>query len=307
MIVGIVIGSVLLVLLIAFFVLLFWIYKAFFYTPKKGQNDEYNIDGFLKLLDENKFRAMIKELKEVPYEDFYITSYDGLKLHAYFYENKNSNEYVLLFNGYRGSPRRDYCARAIDLIRDGRNVILCDQRGHGLSEGHMISLGRREQHDVVSWVEFVQKKFGKTANITVAGTSLGATTVLLASDKLPSEVKVFADSAYSSQKGIIKQIVKRRKMNPTICWWLCYLSALIFGHVRLIDEASINVSKSKCRILMVHCTNDTIAPLEMNKELFALKNNKNIRVVLFENMQHALAYFKEREKYKEIFYGFLDE
>lgn len=304
--IGIIIGSIFLGLIILFLIFLFIVYKLYFYTPVKGQNDEYNFGGIMKLLGKAEITKMVDKLLTIPYQDLYTKSYDGLKLHGYFYENKNSNQYVLLFCGFRCSSRRDYCARTLDLIESGRNVILCDQRGHGLSEGHTITLGRKEQHDVVSWVKFIQEKFGKDARITVVGASFGATTVLLASDKLPPEVKVFADGAYPSQKAIIRYILKRKKLNPNIYWPIVYLTALIYGHVRLKDDAAINVGKSKCQIMMVHCTKDTVVPLEMNQKLFEA-NKKTAQVVLFENQQHAMAYFKEREKYKKIFFDFLDK
>lgn len=306
MVVGIIIGSISLVLIIGFLILLFIIYKEFLYTPKKGQNDEYNFKGIMRLLDKDELTSMINELKAIPYEDLYIKSFDGLKLHGYFYENKSSNQYVILFCGYRGSPRRDFCARAIDLIESGRNVILCDYRGHGLSEGHVITLGRKEQHDVVSWVNYIQDRFGKSIRVSVVGASLGATTVLLASDKLPSEVKVFADGGFTSQKAIVKQIVKRKNLNPNICWFLVCLSALIFGHVHLKDDAVINVKNSKCEFMIVHCLKDTIIPATLNKDLFEV-NKEHTTLVFFENHQHAMAYFKEREKYKKLFFDFLDK
>ena len=306
MIALIIIGSVIGVLLLVILGILFWIYKKFFYTPQKDQNDIHKVEGIGKLLDPVKFHEQIELMLSQPYEDLWVKSYDGLKLHGYFYENKNSDQYVLLFNGFRSLARRDYCQRAMDLIQDGRNVILCEQRGHGLSEGHFISLGRREQHDVIEWVKFAREKFGDKARITVAGSSLGGTTVLLASDKLPGDIKVFADSVYPGEKQIIQQIMRRRKYNPTFCWPFFYFSALLFGHVRLKDNCAINVAKSKCKIMIVHCDQDTIVPMEMNKELFEA-NHEHVQLAIFKNLQHALAYFKEHEKYKEIFYKFLDE
>jgi len=306
MLVLIIVGSVLATLLVAYLIILFWIYKKFLYTPQKGQNDEHNIQGVLKLVDPQKLLMMVDKMLSIPYEDFYTTSYDGLKLHAYFYENKNSNQYVILFNGFRGTPRRDFSSRAMDLIKDGRNVILCDLRGHGLSEGHTISLGRKEQHDVVTWVNFVREKFGKDAKIAVGGTSLGATTVLLASDKLPEDIKIFADSAYPSEKGMVKRIIERKKMNPNFCWPFVYMAALVFGHVRLIDNTAENVAKSKCKILLVHCTADTIVPMEMNKKLFEA-NKEHVQLVFYEGLQHASAYFNEHEKYQKMLNEFLDK
>lgn len=301
-----IIGAVLLSLLVIFFLILLVVYLTFFYTPLKNQNDEHHIQGVGKYLDEEKLHTFINKMQAVPYEDLYIESFDHLKLHAFFYENKNSNDYILLFNGYRGRPRRDYCSRTMDLINAGKNVILCEQRGHGLSEGHTITLGRKEQYDVVSWVKFAQEKFGKNAKIAVAGTSFGATTVLLSSDKLPENVKVFADSPYGSEKSIIQHVAKLKKINPRISWSLVYLAALIFGHVRLNDDTAENVSKSKSKILIVHCTGDTLVPMEMNKKLFSLKKD-NIKMVFFENLQHAMPYFKEHDKYMKMFHEFLNE
>ena len=301
----IILGSVLLTILIAFIVILFLIYRSFFYTPKKDQNDEHKLEGIVKYLDADKIHGLINKIQATHHEDLYINSYDGLKLHAFFYENKNSDQYILLFNGYRGRPRRDYCSRALDLIDAGKNVILCEQRGHGLSEGHTITLGKREQNDVVSWVKYVRERFGKKAKIAVAGTSFGASTVLLASNKLPEDVKVFADSAYPGEKGIVMHIAKMKKYNPKLAWFLVYLSALIFGHVRLNDDVADNVDKSKCKIMIVHCTGDTIVPMKLNEKLFALKKD-NVKFVFFENLEHALPYFKEHEKYMKMFHEFLD-
>ena len=45
MLIGIILGSIFLTLLIALFAFLFWIYKKYFYSPKKGRNDESRLDG----------------------------------------------------------------------------------------------------------------------------------------------------------------------------------------------------------------------------------------------------------------------
>jgi len=300
----IVFGSIFLALLIIFFLLLLWIYKKFFYSKKKGRNNEYNVDVLQLGTEKEKFVSLIDKIRQVPYEDLWIKSHDGLKLHGYFYENKKSNHFILLFNGYRGIPRRDYCGKGLQLMAMGKNVILCDQRAHGLSEGHVISLGRKEQYDVVSWVNFVQEKWGKNAKITVGGTSMGASVVLLASDKLPPEVSIFADSAYCSQKDLIEHLIKYKKLNPKIFWPIVYLSALLFGHFKLKDDASINVSKSKNKILIFHCTEDIIVPIKTVEKLFTC-NEEHVQVVKFEGLNHAFAFYQQAEKYQKVLSEFL--
>ena len=306
MIVGIVIGSIVFVLLIAFFVFLFWIYRKFFINPKEGRNDEYRLKKVGYEYDAAKLHALVDKIRQIPYEDLWIKSNDGLKLHAYFYENKNSNHYILMFNGYQGIPRRDYCAKAMDLMKQGYNVVLCDQRAHGYSDGNVISLGRKEKNDVLPWVKFAKEKWGNSAKITVAGISMGASTVLYAADQLPEDISVFADSAYATEKDLIWYLIKRRKLNPRIIWPMVYLSGLIFGHFRLKDDAAETVARAKCRILIIHGAEDTIVPIETNKKLFEC-NKEHVQVEIFESLNHALAFLKQTDKYRKILYEFLEK
>ena len=306
MILGIILGSVFLLLLLVLLGFLYWIYKKFFYNPDEERNNEYKLKEVGYKYDVEKLHALVDKIRQIPYQDLWITSVDGLKLHGYFYENKNSNQYLLMFNGYQGIARRDYCGKALDLMKQGYNIVLIDQRAHGYSDGHTISLGRKEQYDVRPWVDFAREKWGKSAKITVAGISMGASTVLFAADKLPSDVKVLADSPYSTEKDLICHLIKRRKLHPKIMWPLIYLSALIFGHFRLKDDAAKNVARATCQILIIHCGDDTIVPIETNRKLFE-SNKEHVQVEIFEGLNHAMAFLEETDRYRKVLYEFLEK
>jgi len=309
--VGIILGSIFggLVLLILIFALIFiiYIYSAVFKSPKKGQNNEYRLESVLDLKgNEEKFIELVKTMTSLPYESLYTTSYDGLKLHAYFYPKKDSNHYVLFFNGYRGIPRRDFAGKAIEIMKLNKNVILCNQRAHDKSEGHALTLGRKEQYDVVSWVKFVKEKFGKDVKITLYGISFGAATVLFAADKIDSDVSIIADSPYSSEKDLVTHFMKLKKVPPKIFWPLTYLAALLFCHARLKDDALNTVSNSKCRTLIIHGTDDKIVPFEMSERLY-LPNKDHVQMAAFEGLDHALGFIFEKEKYMKIIADFLNQ
>ena len=307
MLVGIIIGSIILALVLAFFALLFYIYTVVFHSPKKWQNNEYRLEKALDVpgAKEKTFEYVTK-IREIPYQDLFIKSYDGLKLHAYLYENKSSDEFILMFNGYRGIVRRDYAGKGLETLARGKNLVLIDQRAHGQSKGHSLTLGRKEQRDVVSWVNFIKEKYGESAKITVSGVSMGASTVIFAADKLPADVKVFADSPYASEKEIIINILKAQKKNPKIFWPLVYLAALFFAHVRLKDDAVEYVSKAKCKILIIHGTGDTIVPIEMSERMYEA-NKEHVQLTKFEGLDHALAFLQDREKYLETIFEFIDK
>ena len=305
--VGIIIGSVCGGLLLIFLVTLYFIYRYIFHSPRKGQNNDFRIEpgmdyqGTLEHLHE-----LIAKVVALPYEDLWIKSYDGLKLHGYFYRNDKSNKFMLMFNGYRGTPRSNFSGSTLDAIEMGFNVILCDQRAHNLSEGHTITFGRKEQYDVVSWINFVWEKWGNSVKIVIAGISMGAATVLLASDKIDPEIKVIADCPYSSQKDVISSMMKKMKFPPKVFWPLAYLSCIIFGHAKLKDDALINVSNSKSKIVIIHGNKDSIVPYKMSDRVY-LANKDHVQYELFDGVNHDLSYLKDTGRYKIVVKEFLGE
>ena len=302
-IIGSVLGGLLLILLIT----LYFIYRYIFHSPRKGQNNDFRVEPALDYQGTlDKLQGLIQKVVSLPYEDLWIKSDDGLKLHGYFYRNDSSNKFILMFNGYRGTPRSNFSGSTLDVINLGYNVILCDQRAHNLSDGHTITFGRKEQYDVVAWIEYVKEKWGNSIKIAIAGISMGAATVLLASDKIDPEIKVIADCPFSSQKAVISSMMKVMKFPPKIFWPLAYLSCIIYGHARLKDDALVNVSNSKCKILIIHGTKDSVVPYKMSERVY-LANKDHVQYELFEGVEHALSYLKDTERYRNIVTKFLEE
>ena len=303
----IILGSVVGGLLIIFLISLYFIYRYMYYSPKKGQNNDFRIEpGMDYQGTQEKLHGLISRLVEVPYEDLWIKSRDGLKLHGYFYKKENSNKFILMFNGYRGTARSNFSGSAIYAMNLGFNVILCDQRAHGQSEGHSITFGRKEQYDVVTWINFVKEKWGKSIEIVIAGISMGGATVLMASDKIDPEIKVIADCPFSNEKTEIMHMMIRMKLPAKLLWPTAYLACLIYAHARLKDDALINVSNSKSKILIIHGSHDSIVPHQMSERVY-LANKDHVRYELFDGVEHALSYLRDTERYKKIVEEFIKE
>ena len=77
--------------------------------------------------------------------------------------------------------------------------MMIDQRAHGKSEGRTMTFGVFERFDVLSWIDYTVERVGKKTRIVLAGISMGAATVLMASNlNLPPNVKgIMADCPYS--------------------------------------------------------------------------------------------------------------
>ena len=122
-------------------------FRIVFYVPKKQQSssDELPVpEGALYEPYHPVMKKWILEARSFPQEDCYITSHDGLKLHAKYFEYEKGAVTEIMFHGYRGSAERDLSGGIQRCFALGRNVLLIDQRTSCGSEGNVISFGINE-------------------------------------------------------------------------------------------------------------------------------------------------------------------
>lgn len=121
-------------------------------------------------------------LEQSNYEDFYITSKDGLKLHNYLLRNDSTEKWIIAVHGYtsEGKLMAPYARKFFDM---GYNVILPDLRGHGQSEGDYIGMGWDERFDIIDLIQYIIED-NKNSKIVLFGVSMGASTVMNVSGRL---------------------------------------------------------------------------------------------------------------------------
>ena len=113
-------------------------------------------------------------------EDIYIQSEDGLKLHARLMDQSGAKGTVLMFHGYRTHPEVDFSASSHVYYECGNRIVHIDQRAAGESEGKYIGFGVLESRDCCLWAQYIANRFGTDQKIILAGLSMGASTVLMA-------------------------------------------------------------------------------------------------------------------------------
>ena len=117
------------------------LYRFAFHSPNKTQNNDFNL---LKTPQMDPFRKvtvqMISKVHNLPYEPVTITSHDGLKLFGKYYEQKENAPLAICFHGYRGTAARDFSGGTWIYLDAGFNLLMIDERAHGKSEGHTITL-----------------------------------------------------------------------------------------------------------------------------------------------------------------------
>ena len=298
-----VVGLLLLVLL----GILIGIYIRSFYSPFKWQNDDFALTpATSETCDANEVNFMIQRTRDMLYEDVYIKSFDKTKLHARMYTNNSSDTVAILAHGYRGTACRDFSGGAYDMIQKGFNVLLIDERAHGLSGGHTITFGSKESRDVKCWIDFAKNKFGEDKRIVLIGISMGGATVLTASDYLSKKDKVIADSPYSSTKDILQETLKKMKLNPKLVYPFVRLSAILFAHFDPNKlDVNNNVKNSAAKFLIIHGDNDSMVPHKFSQRVYEA-NEEKVTYVIFPGAEHGLSYIVDKNRYQRVVNDFLD-
>lgn len=122
------------------------------YVPPRREADIFSMpDTEQYNVFREQSKKMIRDTLSIPYEDVFITSFDGLRLHAKFYAASERKAPVqIMFHGYKSSAERDFCGGLREGIDGGFNVLLVDQRAHGESEGKYLTFGVNERFDCLS-------------------------------------------------------------------------------------------------------------------------------------------------------------
>lgn len=281
------------------------------FGPMRRITDNYRLIPNSRHYNEvrDKIMSHIDELEKTPCEDVTIKSHDGLTLCGRYYERELPGIIELDFHGYRGHALRDYCGGAKMCLDKGRSSILVEQRSHGRSEGRAITFGIKERYDVVSWVEYAISRFGRDVKIILSGVSMGAATVLMASElNLPKNVVgIIADCPYSSPKEIISKVAKDKKLPSRLVYPLIRLSARILGGFDIEESSAIEaVKNTNIPILIFHGKDDRFVPYDMGKRIFEVCASPNKKMLSVEGAGHATSYFKETDLYVKTLNEFLD-
>lgn len=291
-------------LIVLLFIGLLGLYLYSFYSPKKGQSDHYNLNSPIYRGMEEQVKPLIDNIIAIPYEDAYITSFDKLKLHARVYLKENSKKVAVLCHGYRGTPYRDFSGGAVEVLKLGYNVILIDERAHGLSQGHSITFGVRETRDAIDWVKYARNRFGEDIDLALIGISMGGAVVLMAADKV-GKAKIIADCPFSAPKVILQQTVKELGLPVPIFYPLVNLSSIIFTHTNLNKlSAYDSIKNTTNKILIIHGGSDSVVPNWISNDLYQEYPDK-IQYELFEGADHGMSYLVDKPRYQHIIREFL--
>ncbi|MCD8365725.1 MAG: alpha/beta hydrolase [Clostridiales bacterium] len=216
---------------------------------------------------------------------------------------------VICFHGYTSKGMSDYIGLSGYYLKRGYGMLLVDERAHGESEGKYIGFGCLDRHDALKWIRWVTEKVGEDVQILLHGTSMGASTVLMASGlSLPEQVKgIVSDCAFTSPKHVFTHVLHSMYHLPAFP--MIPVSDAVnkrkagYG----LDEcnAAREVKKAKVPILFIHGDADTFVPCSMCDEIYENCASPKTKLII-KGAAHAESYYKDPEAYEKALDAFTE-
>jgi len=247
-------------------------------------------------------------LREQPVQELRVLSYDNKLLYGRFIPCENAKATIIQFHGYRSHFAVDFSASMSYYHKQGYNLLMVDQRAHGLSEGKYITFGVKERYDVLSWVTYVSLMLGEDHPIFLGGLSMGGTTVCMASDlDFPGNVVgIIADCGFTSPADILGHIAKEQYHVPA---WLAvpFLSVFSrlfagFGLKQWSTEQALQ--NTKLPVALFHGTGDRMVPHEMSRRSYAACAGKKV-LSEFPGAGHGVSWLSDSARYKTVLETFM--
>lgn len=245
---------------------------------------------------------------DVPRESWQTTSHDGLTLRAEYIPCDDARGTIMLFHGYRSRSLHDFCGVLPYYHSLGLNILMCDHRAHGKSEGKYITFGVLERRDVMSWIEEHNRRVGPSTPVVLDGISMGGATVAYAADlALPDNVVgIMDDCGYSSPREQIHYVMGLMKIPVFPFYYLADLMARLFARFSFSDvDGRETLSRARVPCMFIHGEADNFVPCRMGQECHDATPTEK-KIFICKGAGHGLSYVTETEKCKQLLREYLD-
>lgn len=196
---------------------------------------------------------------------------------------------IVAIHGWQ-AEHRALLYHAMEFAREGWDVVLYDQRGHGRSGGEFVTFGAREARDLRAVIEWSRARDQFTPPLVLFGTSMGASVALLAAADVQTDAVVaiapFArfDAALDAALGRLAPFYMRPFLTEgRIEEALIHarqLSGVAVGEVAPITRAA----EVKAPVLLIHGSADQLVPVEHAHQLH--ENLPNATLTLIDDRSH---------------------
>ncbi|MGV6850903.1 MAG: alpha/beta hydrolase [bacterium] len=237
---------------------------------------------------------MQQRLSDVPFKELEVNTVDGIKLHGYGVESVTGLG-VILLHPYRGISQQ-MMPIAASLYDKGVGSIMLDFRGHGTSQGNVISFGRDEMADIqAAYQQLTEQLHVVQDRVAIIGWGYGASMGLLYAAQHPEIKVIVADSPYANLDSIT--LAMMTDTSP----FIAKISGMAIEHKLEVDLDKFAPQNyieqlSKKMVLLFVPTDDELFPSESMRVIFP-DEMKGLTVQTGEHYKHLQFYTQNPAKY----------
>lgn len=282
------------------YLLLGWYFSGILIMPATHEHDYV----YRHELDKEKFDEEFWE--NTPKEEVTINGKHGHKLYGVFL-NQDSDKVVILCHGHRWNLMGSIKYVAM-FYKRGFNVLLFDNRAHGLSEGRFSTFGFYEKEDLKIWVNWLYERMGTPKLLGTHGESLGGASVLQHLDVDDRVDFCISDCAYADLHEILKYRMRydypkiKLPVLPIASFFVKLRSGFSFKDISPIAA----VSKSSTPILFIHGEKDAYVPCQTSQRMYENSKNPLSELYLVPEAKHAGAFATNKEVYSQRVGSFIE-
>ncbi len=265
---------------------------------KKGKEPEFPQEpDFIRECRKSASEWMLQNKKQ----HLSIEAKDGIKLHALLLEQPvKSHIWALCIHGYTGDIDT-MAPYARQYFLKGYNVLLPDNRAHGLSGGKFIGMGYLDKDDCILWIQEILSRDSE-AQIIIHGESMGAATVMMLTgmESLPNSVKcAVADCGYTSVwEEFVHTCRSSLKISPYPLIPISSLLCRIRAGYSFKQASSIKFLKnSHTPTFFIHGGKDNFVPYTMLRPNYVACACRNKYWYVFADADHCQSEFCTPELY----------
>jgi len=231
-----------------------------------------------------------------------ITSHDDLELVGHWYSCENPKRVLIAMHGWRSTWAHDFCTIAPFFHSNDCCVLYPEQRAQGNSEGDYMGFGLLECEDCCRWAKWVADHTNNELPIYLVGVSMGASSVMMASDmEMPERVcGIIADCGFTSPYAIWKHVVESNLHLPFGLYSkavedMCRRKLQVLPDERSCPKA---LAATHLPVLFIHGTEDKFVPVEMSYENYKACASKK-RLFVVPGAEHGMSYSVDTAGYEE--------
>jgi fermentation-respiration switch protein FrsA (DUF1100 family) len=234
---------------------------------------------------------------------------DELTLHGWYLPAEDGDKVIIMVHGAeqnRADPGIKMLDIACGLVEHGYNVLMFDLRGHGGSDGNMMSAGYYETRDLGGAVDYVVGL--GFDDIGVLGFSVGAATAIMTAADCDDIDAIVSDSAYADLNDLIEPEFSQRTRFPRFFLRpLLFMVKMMYGvDFTAIKPVEVVGDIAPRPILFIQGGLDDTVPVAHAYRLLEASNNPLDQLWLVPDVGHVEAYRTYPEEYMSRVTAFFD-